>query len=145
MTGAFRLDPRIEASTLAFGRSALCSLRIMNDRRFPWLVLIPERPDLREIHDLEPGLRTELTEEIAAVSRALQAATGAEKINIGTLGNIVPQLHVHVIGRFQDDPAWPGPVWGFYAAVPYERTEADDFASRVRTCLDASFLAQKRT
>ena len=145
MSAAFSLDPRIQSTSLAFGRLVLCSIRIMNDRRFPWLVLIPEQAGLREIHDLAPAGRALLTEEIAAVSRALLAATGAQKINIGALGNIVPQLHIHVIGRFATDPAWPGPVWSFGTAVPYSQTEADDFSARLKTCFKAPNLAPKPT
>jgi diadenosine tetraphosphate (Ap4A) HIT family hydrolase len=142
---SFRLDPRIEASSLALGRLLLCSIRIMNDKRFPWLLLVPERAGLREIHDLPPPLRGQLVEEIAAASRALLAVSRAEKMNVGALGNLVPQLHIHVIARFAADPAWPGPVWSFAGAVPYNKTEADDFAAQLGAGLPSLEPAVKPT
>src|SRR3546814_18598095 len=84
----------------------------MNDASYPWLILVPRRPDLKEIHDLDGGARPQLTEEICRASRALQSSFAPDKINVGALGNLVPQLHVHVIARFRSDPAWPGPAWG---------------------------------
>ncbi len=87
----------------------------MNDARFPWLILVPRRPGLVELVDLQPAERAALMEEIAGVSVALSARRGVDKINVGALGNIVPQLHVHIVGRAVGDDAWPGPVWGFGA------------------------------
>ncbi len=142
---SFRLDSRIEETSFPFGQLLLCSVRILNDRRFPWLLLIPERTGLREIHDLPAEQRALLIEEIAAASRALQAARGAEKINVGALGNMVAQLHIHVVARFAADPAWPGPVWSFAGAVSYSQTEADDFSAQLRTCWPSLEPAQKPT
>ena len=119
MDGEFKLDPRIAADSVALCQLPLCRLRLMNDSRFPWLILIPARPNLREIHAVEAVGRQILMGEIALVSAALQRVTGAEKMNIGALGNLVPQLHIHVVARFARDAAWPGPVWGFGSAEPY--------------------------
>ena len=115
----FVLHPRIAADSVPVGELALCTVRLMNDARFPWLILLPRRPDLTEIYDLTAPERTQLIEEVAAVARALDEATGAAKMNIGALGNIVEQLHVHVIARHDGDAAWPGPVWGFGTPTPY--------------------------
>ena len=120
----FALHPRLAGDTLPAGDLALCSVRLMNDSRFPWLVLVPRRPDATEIYDLTAPERTQLIEEVAAVARALDEATGAIKINVGALGNVVAQLHVHVVARLDGDAAWPAPVWGVGEAVPYADGEA---------------------
>lgn len=90
----------------------LCLVRLMNDRRFPWVILVPARPDVVEIQDLAPPDRAMLIEEIALVSTAMRELFRPARLNVGALGNIVAQLHVHVVGRFASDDAWPGPVWG---------------------------------
>jgi diadenosine tetraphosphate (Ap4A) HIT family hydrolase len=121
----FVLDARLAADTIEIGDLALSSLRLMDDSRFLWLVLVPRRPDLCELIDLDAGSRALLIEEIAAVSKALAAAPGVDKINVGSLGNIVRQLHVHVVARRIGDAAWPGPVWGAGAPRRYDRDQAD--------------------
>ena len=108
----FILHDRLAADSVALGEGPLSSVRLMNDRRYPWLILVPRQPGLREIHELAAADRAVLIEEIALAGQALQAATRAAKINVGALGNLVPQLHVHIVGRSPGDPAWPGPVWG---------------------------------
>lgn len=126
MTGsgipAFHLDPRIAADTLEAADWPLNTVRLMNDRQFVWLILVPKRPGLAEIHDLAPADLALLGTETARAARALAAAVRPDKINVGALGNIVRQLHVHVVARRTTDAAWPGPVWGSGAPVPY----ADD-------------------
>ncbi|WP_340644546.1 HIT domain-containing protein [Phenylobacterium sp.] len=119
-----QIDPAFVATSHAVGDLTLCHVRLQDDARYPWLVLIPKGEGLREIEDLTAGDRAELMEEIVRVGQALRVlgeALGAppEKLNVGALGNVTPQLHVHVVGRRRDDPAWPGPVWGFGAAEPY--------------------------
>lgn len=116
----FTLHPRLEADTIELAVWPLCRVRLMNDRTYPWLVLIPQRPDVREFHHLEPPDRTRCMQEMALAARLLEEATQAEKINVGALGNQVPQLHIHVIARYSDDPAWPGPVWGHRPPEPYD-------------------------
>jgi diadenosine tetraphosphate (Ap4A) HIT family hydrolase len=116
----FALDPRLAADTDEIGNLALCRVLLMNDARYPWLILVPRRPDLAEIVDLDSADRAVLIEEIARASEAVRALPGVEKINVGALGNIVRQLHVHVVGRRVGDPAWPGPVWGVGVARRYE-------------------------
>jgi diadenosine tetraphosphate (Ap4A) HIT family hydrolase len=111
MSNAFTLHPRLAADTIALGDWPLCRLLLMNDARFPWVILVPARPDLREIHDLPPAERATLIEEIARASALMQQAFKADKMNVAALGNQVPQLHIHIIARFAADPAWPNPVW----------------------------------
>lgn len=112
MTQDFTLDPRLEADSLPVAELELCTLRLMDNARFPWLLLVPRQAGLREITDLHEDGQQQLMRETAHASRMLQALTGAHKMNIGALGNMVPQLHVHVIARFEGDAAWPAPVWG---------------------------------
>ena len=116
----FILHDRLAADSVALGDGPLSSVRLMNDRRYPWLILVPRRAGLREIHELAAADRALLIEEIALAGQALQAATRAAKINVGALGNLVPQLHVHVVGRSPGDPAWPGPIWGHGRPEPYD-------------------------
>lgn len=107
----FTLDPRLEADTTQLGKLALSRVLLMKDARFPWLILVPERPDMVEIFDLSQDDRAMLLAEACALGNKLKAGLGATKINIANLGNAVAQLHVHVIARFDGDAAWPGPVW----------------------------------
>lgn len=108
----FALHPRLAADTVEVTRLLLCRVLLMKDRRFPWLLLVPERDGVREIAELPPVDRAELIEEIARASDVLTRLFQPDKLNVGALGNVVPQLHVHVLARFSTDPAWPGPVWG---------------------------------
>lgn len=128
----FVLDPRLEADTLAVADWPLCRVRLMNDARYPWLILVPRRAGLVEILDLDPAARALLMDEIVRASEALRILPGVSKINVGALGNIVQQLHIHVIGRRSGDPAWPGPVWGHSPARAYGAEEAQDLIERVR-------------
>jgi diadenosine tetraphosphate (Ap4A) HIT family hydrolase len=131
----FVLHSRLEADTALVADWALSRVLLMNDARFPWLVLVPRRPNLGELHDLSHPERMVLIEEIARASRGLKTLTGAGKINVGALGNLVPQLHVHVVARKQSDAAWPGPVWGHGASVPYEAPERDALIAQLRQVL----------
>lgn len=115
----FELDPRLDEETLQVIDLPLCRVRLMNDSRYPWLVLIPRRAGLTELIELDAGDRRVLTDEIDACSRVLMDHTAADKLNVAALGNQVRMLHVHVVARFEDDDAWPGPVWGVFPARPY--------------------------
>jgi len=123
MTKDFALHPGLAADAIEIARWPLSRVMLMNDGRFPWLILVPERPSLREIHDLAATDRAILIEEVARASRLLQDCLKADKINVAALGNRVPQLHVHVIARFVGDPAWPNPVWS--QGVPQPMTAAE--------------------
>lgn len=115
----FELNERLRADSALIGNLGLCQLRLMEDSRWPWLILVPQRPDVEEVFDLTPLDQAMLTFETNLVGQALKKSTNATKVNVGALGNIVRQLHVHVIARFENDPNWPGPVWGFGAREPY--------------------------
>ena len=132
-TQAFALDPVLARDTIPVLRLGLCQLRLMNDSRWPWLILIPQRTGAREIHDLSPLDQTLLFFEMTTVSEALQNLTGCRKINIGSLGNRVEQLHVHVIARNEGDANWPGPVWGHGEAIPYSDETRETFAATLRS------------
>ena len=119
----FALDPRLVAATLEVGDLGLSRLLLMNDSRYVWLLLVPRRAGAVEIVDLDAANRAALIEEIAAVSRWLRRRSGIDKINVGALGNIVAQLHVHIVARRIGDAAWPGPVWGVGTAQAYGEAE----------------------
>lgn len=131
----FALHPRLAADTLPVADLPLSRVLLMGDARFPWLILVPRRPALREITDLPAGERAGLMEEVALASRVLRDETGAEKLNVGALGNVIEQLHIHVVARFAADAAWPGPVWGSGAAVPYPGSAAEALAGRLAAAL----------
>jgi diadenosine tetraphosphate (Ap4A) HIT family hydrolase len=127
----FQIDRAFLASSQPLGELALSHVRLQTDARFAWIVLIPRVDEARELEDLAAGERDVLMEEIlraGAAARAVGLALGrpVEKLNVGQLGNVTPQLHVHVVGRRADDPAWPGPVWGHGAAAAYS---AQDLAT----------------
>ena len=122
---SFELDDRLARDTYVIGDLPLCRALLMNDARWPWLILVPRREGLIELTDLELADRTRLTDEADRASRFLKGHALADKINVGALGNIVRQLHLHIVARVVGDPAWAGPVWGHGAATPY-----DDGAAR---------------
>ena len=132
----FGLDPRLAADTHEVGDFALCRVLLVNDSRYPWLILVPRRADLSEIHDLSAEERTLLIEEATGAGAALKSLTGAKKINTAALGNMVAQLHCHVVARFVGDDAWPGPVWGSGRAVPYEDEAAARLVADLRRALE---------
>jgi len=120
----FVLDPAFSATSEFVADLALCQARLQADARYPWIVLVPRLAAARELEDLPAADRARLMDEIlsaGAAVRAIGAALGrpVEKLNVGALGNVTPQLHVHVVGRRSDDAAWPGPVWGFGTAQAY--------------------------
>jgi len=115
----YHLDPRLAADSHPVASFELCELRLMDDANYPWLVLVPRLPGARELIDLDRDLRRQLTDEIDRAARLLRDCCQPDKLNVAALGNLVPQLHVHVIARFVGDPAWPAPVWGRVAARPY--------------------------
>jgi diadenosine tetraphosphate (Ap4A) HIT family hydrolase len=135
---AFDIDARLAADTIPVGDLALCSVVLMDDARFPWLILVPRRPNASEITDLcDADAGALMTEIRIAVGVMLQLAK-PDKVNVGALGNVVPQLHVHVIGRFRSDPAWPDPVWGHGQRTPYPAHAAAAFIDRARGLFTAA-------
>lgn len=135
MTDSFALDPRLAADGPALGDLKLCHVRLVDDARFPWVVLIPHRPGLVEIIDLPAEDRTLLMEEIATVSAVLKQVSGAQKLNVAALGNVVPQLHVHIVGRTAGDAAWPGPVFGTGPRRAYAPGERDALEAALKGAL----------
>jgi diadenosine tetraphosphate (Ap4A) HIT family hydrolase len=133
---AYELDARLAADSLPVVDLELCALRLMNDQRFPWLLLIPRRADKEEILDLIDSDQQQLWDEIRRVARMLESVFAPDKLNIAALGNQVRQLHVHVIARFQDDAAWPSPVWGIGAPEVYPDPEAA--IARLRLALNSA-------
>lgn len=131
----FRLDPRLEMDSQPVMWLGLCELRLMDDRRWPWLILVPQRQGIAEIHDLTPLDQAMLTFETNMVAQALKEVTACTKINTGALGNIVRQMHVHVIARSEGDPNWPGPVWGFGSREPYRREVLHEFMEKVKVTI----------
>lgn len=117
------------------GRLALCRLLLMDDSQYPWFILVPERPDISEIHQLADADRARLWEESALLSRALVKGFAPDKLNIAALGNQVPQLHVHHIARYRHDPAWPQPVWGKLPPKPYYGAEVEKLRALLRSLL----------
>ena len=115
----FELHAQLQKDCTVVGDLPLCVLLLMNDANYPWFVLVPRQADKREWYDLDTADQHQLLTEVNALAEFLQHQTGAKKMNIGALGNMVPQLHVHVIARFETDPAWPAPVWGKVPAQPY--------------------------
>ena len=115
----FALDPQLAADTVHVGDLALCSVLLMDDARFPWLILVPRRAGASEITDLSPEDARGLMDEMRIATGVMLALTKPDKVNVAALGNVVSQLHVHVIGRFLSDPAWPKPVWGVGTGQPY--------------------------
>jgi diadenosine tetraphosphate (Ap4A) HIT family hydrolase len=132
----FVLDPRLAADTAFIADGPLSQVRLMDDTRFPWLVLVPRVNGVSEWLELDGGQQRLLLAEINQAGQLIRAQPGVEKLNIGALGNIVRQLHVHLIGRHDGDPAWPGPVWGQGAAVRHApaalATQIDTWRRRLR-------------
>lgn len=115
----FELHPRLAADTRMVGDLRLCRVLLMDDARFPWLILVPRRPGLTELTDLADADAAQLMDETRRAVRALGAHCAPHKLNLGALGNLVPQFHLHVVARFRDDARWPQPVWGAGPAEPY--------------------------
>lgn len=138
MVNEFILHERLAADSVLVRELGLCQLRVQNVRAVPWLILVPRREGVREIHHLDKEDRALLMEEIALASRILEELFRPDKINVGALGNIVPQLHVHVIGRFKNDPAWPHPVWGRVDPAPYAAEELDARIARIKQAMAAA-------
>jgi diadenosine tetraphosphate (Ap4A) HIT family hydrolase len=129
----FCLDARLSADSLPLCHTDLSLLRVSCDARFPWLILIPRRDGLADLVDLSPDDETRAMADIRAASLALRQVTKCDKLNVASLGNMVRQLHVHIIARFEADPAWPGPIWGVGEAEPLDALP--NWALTVRTNL----------
>lgn len=132
----FTLHPQLAKDTVFVKKLSLCRVLMMKDAGYPWLVLVPERGDIREIHELEEADQQTLMREITTVAGRLEALTGADKMNVAALGNMVPQLHIHIIARFETDAAWPGPVWGVALAKPYGEDALEQTVFNIKEALE---------
>ena len=135
---AFVLHPRLAADTHLLGAMPIADLLLMNDARFPWCILVPRLADARELHALPRDVRIALLDEVAQVAAVLEQQFNALKMNIAALGNLVPQLHVHIIARHAADAAWPAPVWGVGQATPYARAALQALRPRLVSAMGAT-------
>lgn len=140
MSETFELHARLTADTFVVGDWPLCRVLLMNDRQYPWLILVPRRADIRESYQLSPSDQQQLWAESIALGQAMMSLYHGDKLNVAALGNMVPQLHWHHIVRFAKDPAWPAPVWGKVPAVPYTDSEAKNEIKRLSEMLNKPFM-----
>jgi diadenosine tetraphosphate (Ap4A) HIT family hydrolase len=129
---AFTLDPQLERDTCLVGDLPLARVLLMNDANYPWLILVPRHAGAVEIVDLDEEQRAQLMRETALLAQALKNVTACHKINIAAIGNVVAQLHVHVVARHRGDAAWPRPVWGLQPPLPYHLAERDRLIQAIR-------------
>ena len=129
------LHPQLRKETIEIVVLRLSRVLLLNDSRFQWLILVPDRPSVTELHTLNAADQMILMSELTVCSRVLESLYRPDKINIGALGNLVPQLHIHVVARFQTDAAWPGPVWGFGERQPYSTSVLEDTVTSLRKLL----------
>ena len=134
----FALDRRLASDGVVIGDFPLSCALLMNDRRYPWVILVPRIAHVEELYQLSEAEQVQLTKELSFVASELSELFSADKVNIAALGNIVRQLHVHVVVRFQDDPAWPGPIWGYGERELY----LDSALSKMRERLALAFAEQ---
>jgi diadenosine tetraphosphate (Ap4A) HIT family hydrolase len=135
MESSWSLHPQLAKDAVPVGDLALSRVLLANDANYPWLILVPRKPGLTELIDLEENEQAQLMAEIAGAARAVKEITNCGKLNIAALGNQVPQLHVHVIARHHSDAAWPKPVWGAVPAVPYEPAACESLLAALRRAL----------
>jgi diadenosine tetraphosphate (Ap4A) HIT family hydrolase len=136
MPDTYQLHPQLEKDTHHLGVFPLCDVLLMNDARYPWIILVPRRPDLRELYDLEEAEQLQLWKESLFTAQAMQACFGADKMNTAALGNVVEQLHVHHVARFAHDAVWPAPVWGLGQAQPYSEMALSVMRSQLNKALE---------
>lgn len=135
----FTLDQRLQQDTLLLGDFPLCRLLLMNDANYPWFILVPRRDEVSELFQLDAQEQQQLWRESTELAEVLKDTFKADKMNVATLGNVVSQLHMHVIVRRKDDPAWPAPVWGKQPAKPYSDEQVAALRSKLRMALDDDF------
>lgn len=137
----FSLDARLQADTLFIGNLSFCRVLLMNDTRYPWCILVPQRNDIGEVFELTQQEQQQMWSESTLVAGVMQRLFDADKMNIATLGNVVRQLHVHVIVRKTDDDAWPAPVWGRHPALPYVPEQARAVTGQLAKALEEHWRA----
>ncbi len=135
----FVLDAQLLQDTVPVGDFPLCRLLLSNDSNYPWFILVPRRADISEVFELSDADQLQLWKETTQLSQLLKGLFHADKINVAALGNVVSQLHMHVIVRHRSDPAWPGPVWGKHPAQPYTAEQVSVIRDRLKTVLVDGF------
>lgn len=135
----FELDSRLEQDTVSLGDFPLCRLLLMNDRQYPWFILVPRREEVSELFQLDAADQQALWQETTSLAETLKDTFGADKMNVATLGNVVGQLHMHVIARRRDDAAWPAPVWGKLPAQPYTQEQIAAIRQKLELVLTDDF------
>ncbi|MDG6403787.1 HIT domain-containing protein [Pseudomonas quasicaspiana] len=136
----FALDSRLQEDTLLIGDFPLCRLLLSNDSNYPWFILVPRRPDITEVFQLDARDQLQLWQETTLLSEQLKDLFNADKLNVAALGNVVSQLHMHVIVRRRSDIAWPAPVWGKHPATPYTAQEFSLIKDQLRAILVKDFV-----
>ncbi|WP_394181591.1 HIT domain-containing protein [Marinomonas posidonica] len=131
----FQLDPVLCRDSILVGNLPLCELRLINDAQFPWFILVPRRNNITEIYQLVDEDRQQLMAESCLLAETLHDAFTATKLNVAALGNQVPQLHIHHIVRYDTDSCWPGPIWGKFPAVPYDKEKLAEVLQKVQVLL----------
>lgn len=137
----FQLHPQLAQDCFNVGRLVLSEILMMNDSQYPWFILVPRRNHIKEIYQLNPADRLALQAESCLLAETLAAIYRPDKLNIAAIGNLVPQLHLHHVVRYQTDKAWPAPIWGKFASVPYAPTEAGQRISQLREALDQHLVS----
>lgn len=135
----FTLDQRLQQDTVLLGDFPLCRLLLMNDANYPWFILVPRRDEVSELFQLDAQEQQQLWRESTELAEVLKDTFKADKMNVATLGNVVSQLHMHVIVRHKDDPAWPAPVWGKHPAKAYSDEQVAALRDKLRMVLDDDF------
>lgn len=133
--GGFILHPQLKADCYEICQHGAVKILLLNDARYHWLILVPSLPDIIEWIDLPEAVQLELHHNVMLCANVLRNLYAPDKINIGALGNLVSQLHVHVLARFTDDPAWPSPVWGHSPAEPYNPDAVEGTLEEIRSAL----------
>ena len=135
----FILDTRLQEDTWLIGDFPLCRLLLSNDSNYPWFILVPRREGISELFQLDDADQQLMWAETTALAGVLKKLFTADKMNVATLGNVVSQLHMHVIARYASDAAWPGPVWGKHPAKPYSEADVQVIRDKLKAVLDADF------
>lgn len=131
--GEFTLHPKLQADTFFVDDLPLCKLLLINDSQYPWVVLVPRVPDIKEAYQLNPIERWHLVKESDAVCKAMNNLFTPDKLNVAAIGNVVPQLHVHHIARYRNDASWPAPVWGAKSPIPYDEQNLQLIINKLKT------------
>ena len=128
---SFQLHPQLQQDCFSIGKFELCQVLLVNDHQFPWFILVPQRNDIREIYQLNATDQLTLIQESSYLAEKLASIFNADKLNIAAIGNVVPQLHLHHVVRYQTDKAWSAPIWGKFAAVPYTEQQRNQLLARL--------------